>query len=129
MFSLDFPARAGYVSTARIFAAAVARQFGCGADDIEDLKLALSEACGRALAPGDPDASLPIRLRITPGNDKVVFEMEGPGPADFDGSATGEHMLALGEELIYALFPEVEYSETREGTRFKISVPVPSPAR
>ena len=44
-FSVTLPARAGLVGTIRVFASAVARHYGLADEIVEDVKLAVSEAC------------------------------------------------------------------------------------
>ncbi len=130
MFSIEFPAEADHVSTARIFSAAVARHFGCDAADIEDLKIALSEACSSAISHAGRSAQQPVRLVASPSGGMLTFvvnghrkrELEGRAASDFGGE-TNQHMLALSAELIAALFPDAEFLDTPEGTFFRISVP------
>lgn len=129
MFSIDFPAQAEHVSTARIFCAAVARHFGCDASDIEDLKIALSEACGSAISHGGAGGDRPVRLVASPGDGMLTFEVNGDRRQELENRAgadsmdtTGQQMLALSAELIAALFPDARFIDTPEGTFFKISV-------
>jgi anti-sigma regulatory factor (Ser/Thr protein kinase) len=136
MFSIELPASAEHISTARIFAAAVARHFGCDAGDIEDLKIVLSEACGSAISHSGPGSDEPVKVRATPSPGALTFEINGHRRRELEKSAasatsdgnTEEQMLALSAELIAALFPDAEFLDTPEGTFFRLSVAAPSAA-
>ena len=75
-FRLAVPAEAGHMTTVRAFAAAVARRFGFDEDVIEDLKLAISEACAEPIDAGvageievlvrDDDGALRYEVRCAP---------------------------------------------------------------
>ncbi|HEX2053201.1 MAG TPA: ATP-binding protein [Actinomycetota bacterium] len=126
VFSIDFPAEADYVSTARIFCGAVARHYGCDPADIEDLKIALSEACGSAIS--HARSQEPLRVQASPDGGLLTFEVNGHRRRELQNRAaasaedTDQHMLALSAELIAALFPDAEFVDTPEGTFFRISV-------
>lgn len=118
------------MSTARIFSAAVARHFDADAADVEDLKIALTEACGSAIAHAKSAPSEPVRISATPGAGMLTYEVNGhrrtellnTTPSDLEQS-TEEQMIALSAELIGALFPDAEFIDKPEGTFFRLSVP------
>lgn len=136
MFSIELPASAEHISTARIFAAAVARHFGCDAGDVEDLKIALSEACGSAISHSGPGSNQPVKVRATPSPGILTFEINADRKSELERSAeaatasenTEEQMLALSAELIAALFPDAEFLDSPEGTFFRLSVAAPTAA-
>jgi anti-sigma regulatory factor (Ser/Thr protein kinase) len=136
MFSIELPASAEHISTARIFAAAVARHFGCDAGDIEDLKIVLSEACGSAISHSGAEPAEPVKVRATTSPGILTFEINADRKGELERSAasattgvdTEEQMLALSAELIAALFPDAEFLDTPEGTFFRLSVAAPSAA-
>jgi serine/threonine-protein kinase RsbW len=118
-FLLEFPPEAHYVSTARLFAAGVARTYGADEDLVEDLKVAVSEACTNALrARRDQTATGPVRLSVTRQDDSLSFEAEEAGirPAGDDpepvipstGSSSEDIARRLSLETIRALFPATE---------------------
>ena len=77
-FSLELPSNPAMLSSARLFAAAVAREAGCAEDLLDDVKLAVSEACTEAIwrsGVGDDDR---ISLRAEVGHGAVTFEVTGP---------------------------------------------------
>lgn len=136
MFSIEFPASPENVSTVRIFAAAVARHYGSDALEIEDLKIALSEACGRAISHAGTDSGETISVRATAGPGMLTFEVNANLRAELLRSSetaggemqTEEQMIALSAELIGALYPDAEFIDTDEGTFFRFSVPAPRAA-
>ena len=129
-FSIEFPPDAHHVSTARIFSAAVARHFGADPADIDDLKIALTEACGSAISHSRGARAQPIRVSASPASGMLTFEVNGHRRAELlDRRATAsgemnteEQILALSAELISALFPDAEFVDTPEGTFFRLSV-------
>jgi anti-sigma regulatory factor (Ser/Thr protein kinase) len=130
LFSIEFPPEAVHVSTARIFSAAVARHFGADPADIEDLKIALTEACGSAISHVNDGSAEPVRLAAVPGGGMLTFEVNGHRRGELlrsDSPAaeptTEEQMIALSAELIGALFPDAEFIDKPEGTFFRLSVP------
>jgi hypothetical protein len=129
LFSISLPAEPVHVSTARIFSAAVARHFGADAADIEDLKIALTEACGSAISHSRTGDSEPVRVAATPAEGMLIYEVNGHRRTDLlntpsgeVGESTEEQMIALSAELIGALFPDAEFIDKPEGTFFRLSV-------
>lgn len=107
-FTLDAPLEPPYIATARMFAASVARQFEMAEDLIEDLKLAVSEACSRALAAGGRDGRLEIT--VEPRGSRLSFEIvqgKGAAPPEEDSGAE-EVAPGFHLELIAALFDDAE---------------------
>ncbi len=130
MLSITVPAEAGHVSTIRIFAAAAARHFGADASDVEDVKIALTEACASAITHSKGESPEPIRVAAIPGGGSLTFEVNGHRRTELMESVargpeatTEEHMIALSAELIGALFPDAEFADTPVGTFFRLSVP------
>jgi serine/threonine-protein kinase RsbW len=65
--TLSFPAKPDYLLLARLALSGVARQLPVGDEQLADLKLALTEACGNAVRHA---------YAGTPGDVSVVFEIE-----------------------------------------------------
>jgi anti-sigma regulatory factor (Ser/Thr protein kinase) len=107
-FTLEAPLESQYIATARMFAASVARQFDMAEDLIEDVKLAVSEACSRALATGGRDGRLEIAAERR-GN-RLAFEIVQGKGATPPGEHSGAEGLPAGLhlELIAALFDDAE---------------------
>ncbi|HSL67956.1 MAG TPA: ATP-binding protein [Actinomycetota bacterium] len=138
-FLLEFPPQAPYVSTARIFAAAVARHFGVDEDSVDDLKIAVSEACTSAIrARRDGLADGPVRLEALVEGSRLVFLAKDAGVPEGDGaqaaleggSSWDRIANRLGLETIRALFPQAEVlaGDGRTGDlRFGLDLGSPAP--
>jgi anti-sigma regulatory factor (Ser/Thr protein kinase) len=111
------------VSTARIFGAAIARHFGCDEADIDDLKIALSEACANALNNRQIDGAESIKVASYIDGRELSFEVEGGGWRDrqeiddkfADDLPSTQQALAMGSELIKTLFPDAEVKDGPTG--------------
>src|SRR3989449_9295119 len=73
---LKIPGRPDYVVVVRLTAAAVAGRMGLSYDDIEDLKVAVGEACSPALLTGAPPASPSFLI----ARDRVEGQIAHPPP-------------------------------------------------
>jgi hypothetical protein len=116
---LTLPARAEHLATARSFAAAVARHFAISGETVEDLKIAISEACVDALVAGSP-----IHVVAEDVGRAVAFWIDAPEGVD------GPERHALDElgapariELIRSLFPDatVTIDDDRRSIRFSLA--------
>ena len=112
-----------HVRTARLFAASVARHFNVDEDKVDDLKVAISEACTNSFrAHTAASISDPVLVVASRADDGVRFSVVDAGEG-FEPPATGsDHTPAgglfegsLGLTLIRTLFPDVEM--TRNQTR------------
>jgi serine/threonine-protein kinase RsbW len=74
---LEFPPKPEFVGTARHAVSALVRLRDFPDDLVEDVKLAVSEACTAAIA--EPGKGLPIRVLVDAEPDRVVIEMIDPG--------------------------------------------------
>ncbi|WP_322760346.1 ATP-binding protein [Frankia sp. Cr2] len=109
---LRFAALPGHVRTARMIAAAVSRRSGVPEEIMDEVKLAVGEACARAVSVNrrfDPQALVIVRA----GDDDDVFEVSvsdcGPGghrisPAHHDGQVCTPEMInidgaQIGEDI------------------------------
>jgi serine/threonine-protein kinase RsbW len=121
---LSLPPKPEYVRTARHTVGALARLHGVPEDVVEDIKLAVSEACNTALsAIGDETTAEPITVRAWGGPEAMILEIldRGPGPArevlgDPEEIDTGDLPFdnALSLPLIRGLVDEVALAP-REG--------------
>jgi serine/threonine-protein kinase RsbW len=75
---LEFPPKPEFVGTARHAVSALVRLRDFPDDLVQDVKLAVSEACTTAIADG-PGDGLPIRILVATEPDRVVIEMIDPG--------------------------------------------------
>lgn len=123
-FTLRIPAAAAYVGTARLFAAAIARQAGVSEDDVDDLKLGVSEACAAGVR-DEEKGSIGVLARRE--GRMLVFEIAGddiPPPPSDDLVATPESFRrSVGYDVIRSLFPDVEIlSEDDASGRIRFAV-------
>ena len=119
---LEIPAVAEWVAVARLAVAAVASRLRFSVDEIEDIKLAIAEACTNSIqSAGGQDAgvieivcdALEDELRVTVRDRSAGLHLESVKPGGLDEGRTEE----LGVFLIRALMDTVDYtSEPRRGT-------------
>lgn len=121
---LSIPARSEHVKVARVAVAAVASRMRFTFDEVEDIKLALAEACNNAIVHGVPAPGTPPRIDITllPHADALEIrvsdhgrmessplpEMTRPVPVDGYSRDAALPEGGLGLMLIRALMDEVE---------------------
>ena len=130
-----------HVRTARLVATAVARRSGVAESLMDEVRLAVGEACSRAVethAEQCPDEPVRVALSSQAGR----FEIEvinsgghGSGPSsDTTGDNRSVHVPAQGDgtamppgfslAVIAGLADEVQISETEAGTSVKMSWPL-----
>lgn len=119
---LKIPGRAEWVAVARLAVAAVASRLHFSVDEIEDIKLAIAEACTNAIqSAGGVDAGV-IEIVCDAREDELRVSVRdrstGPHLEPIDGASIGEGRTeALGVFLIRALMDTVEYAhDARRGT-------------
>lgn len=132
VIELEIPARAEFVALARLVVSALASSDSTLADErIDDLKLAVSEACTNAIEAHDAAGSVErVLVRCQAGTDALEVHVEDRGQG-FDPSDLPDHPpvtdpdrlkfeRGLGIPLIRALVDEVEFSPTEVGTSVRI---------
>jgi len=121
-FHLTLPSRSEHLGTARSFAAAVARHYAVTGEAVEDLKIAISEACVDALVAGEP-----ISVTAEGNGSDVAFSIAAPETEDAPGRAALDELGAPARiELIRTLFPDAALSEDEGGRRsIRFSLPTP----
>jgi serine/threonine-protein kinase RsbW len=124
---LSFTPLPAHVRTARLVATAVARRSGVDESLLDEVRLAVGEACSRAVeghrlhCPAEP-----VRLALSDLADRFQVEVTdtcaaGGAP---DGQAAAAGLPAgLGIAVIAGLADEVEISETSAGTSIRMSWP------
>ena len=80
--SLTIPARADYLVLARLALSAVCRLTSLSAEEVADLKLAITEAANDFVdQSGDPDDEASLAFSFTLSDDKLEMSLDGPsGP-------------------------------------------------
>jgi serine/threonine-protein kinase RsbW len=129
---LEIPARAEFVALARLVVSSfAATSFGLPDDRIDDLKIAVSEACTNAIeAHGVADTDERVLIRCADAQDHLEVRIEDRGRG-FDPRSLPEHPpvtdptrlkfeRGLGIPLIRSLVDDVDISSSGEGTHVRI---------
>jgi len=124
--TLTFPPVPAYVGTARLFVGAVARQYGVDEERVDDLKVAVSEACTSAIRLRG-DGEDPVEVVVT--TDQASLSVEIPASVEqesdlTEASTTGDLVRSLGMELIRALFPEARTIDGQPAPSISFSLPL-----
>jgi hypothetical protein len=111
---LELAADPALLATARLFATAAARAGGCDDDVVEDVRLAVSEACARSMRGATDGERISIEAHV--GLTGVGFVVDGPagtiGDDDIDGL-----------DLVAALFPAAATSADGSRTSVRFDAP------
>jgi serine/threonine-protein kinase RsbW len=91
--TLTLPPRQSYIRLARLVAAGLANELGFDVERLDDVRLAVGEACAIAVQEGATD--LVLRYRV--GGDVLVIELDADlaGAPDLD-----DDVLALAEQVL-----------------------------
>jgi anti-sigma regulatory factor (Ser/Thr protein kinase) len=131
--SLQLPAEPGHVAVARAVATALARRLELPDELVEEVRLAVGEACARAVAvQALADADVPVQVRLEHDEEFVaaVEDSAGSGAvppaADHDDLFGVDLAEGLGIAVLRGLVDDLEVSDTGTGTRIRMSWPLPS---
>jgi len=130
---LRFSALPEHVRTARLVAAAVARRAGVDESVLDEVRLAVGEACSRAVGlhrrNGIDDA---VRVKLVEQEKRFLIEVgDGvgqAGEADSNGhSAAGDDMAeaAMGLAVLSGLVDDLDITNDADGGVVRMSWPVP----
>src|SRR4051794_11817763 len=92
--TVSVPADVSFVSTLRLATASLAARCGLTIDDIEDLRLAVDEACSLLLPHAASGATLDTRFELSPGRLAVDTAVRSTDGAELD--RTGFAWTVLG---------------------------------
>ncbi|MDD9271010.1 anti-sigma B factor RsbW [Paenibacillus sp. GCM10023248] len=125
---LHIPAAAEYLDIVRLSLYGIASKMGFSYEDIEDLKVAVSEACNNAVLHGETSSPVgQIQISYELGDGKLTVKVKDDGPGfDYQGPAEPPAVPAsgpvselqsggLGMYLMQALVDEVSVN-TAQGT-------------
>jgi serine/threonine-protein kinase RsbW len=134
ILELEIPASAEYIAIVRLVVSSLASSRRDLADErIDDLKLAVSEACTNAIeAHGAADSSEHVRIQVRENNDKLEVTVEDRGHG-FDPAKLPAHPpvtdpdrlnfeRGLGIPLIRTLVDVVEFVPSSNGTAVKLTL-------
>jgi anti-sigma regulatory factor (Ser/Thr protein kinase) len=136
--TLRLPPNAAHVRTARLIAAAMARRSGVGEDVLDEVRLAVGEACARAVRMQERQGvAAPVTLEFgesgrfsvsvldgakTGSGDEISAVAGGDSPAAPWADPSGD---SLGLALLGAVVQDLDVHENGEGgTRVTMSWPV-----
>ena len=108
------PAEVAFVATLRLVAASLGSRCDLTIDDIEDLRLAVDEACSLLLPLSAPGSSLDTRFDLAPGNLTVVASVST------DNAAAHFDRSGFAWTVLTALASDVEVETS--GQRVSITV-------
>jgi serine/threonine-protein kinase RsbW len=107
--TLILPAKSEYVSTVRLTASSLASRIGFNIDEIEDIKVAVSEVCNIILSKsGDNKEKYKISFNITDSNLQISFTGENCILGCLEDSIENEY----GLYIMKALMDSVELCNT-----------------
>jgi len=117
---LRIPAKPEYISVARLATSAIAVHHAFSYDEIEDLKIAVSEACTVLMASGTTEG-MPIALHFSPEASALAVSIStttrgAPAPSE-EGSASDP---TLGLFLMQCLVDEVRRVDQGENHSFRL---------
>ena len=121
-FRLQLAPEASLIVTARLFASGLARLAGCAEERVEDVKLAVSEACAFALSAGELTDSLTVDVHKDAH--RLTFEV-GPAPdAPSGGHDAAATALPQGLDLIRLIFDDARVTTGKDRAQSVVSFSV-----
>lgn len=81
VIELKLPAKADYVGVVRLLVSGVANRMGFPYDDIEDLKVAVAEACTNVVTHAYPKDKGHIHIECDVYDDKLAITVQDRGPS------------------------------------------------
>ncbi len=126
---LEVPARSVYVGVVRLALAALARQTGLEEEQIEDLRIAVSEACANAVLSEDDGSDASIGVTWRAENGRVIVEVvdaQAPEPPATADEPEGTDRLDMSVALMRSLVDECTFERHPGGgvtTRLALAVP------
>lgn len=126
LLKFSVPGKAEYVGTIRMAVSCLANSAGFDVEAIEDIKVAVSEACSNAVCHGRPGDAADYEVFCELGEDRLVVSVIDRS-GGFDFCSYEEPALdcpkenGLGLYIIKALMDEVDiFTEMGIGTRIKM---------
>jgi anti-sigma regulatory factor (Ser/Thr protein kinase) len=144
---LRFSALPAHVRTARLVAAAVARQAGVDESVLDEVRLAVGEACSRAVGLHVREGvSHPVRVRLTQQEKRFLIEVGDGVPtpvtshadssaaealslaAGANGSSSEQADDTMGLAVISGLVDDLVIGHDEDGGLIRMSWPIADPA-
>jgi anti-sigma regulatory factor (Ser/Thr protein kinase) len=113
---IEIPPRSAYVGVVRLAIASLARAAQFAEDAVEDLKIAVSEACANAvLSMAEAGSSDPVSVSWSDEGDRIVIEVgdrgvvhETPGGEDVDSQGFSTR-LVMSHALLTSLVDDYQF--------------------
>jgi anti-sigma regulatory factor (Ser/Thr protein kinase) len=113
---LEIPPRSAYVGVVRLTLSSLARTSGMDEDGVEELKMAVSEACANAvLANEEAGSDEPVTIRYTADSEAVTVLVQDRGDAadpdahDMFDSQGFSSRVAMSLRLLNSLVDECDF--------------------
>ena len=101
---LRLPAESAYVAVLRMTTAGLAARLDFTLDDIEDLRMAVGEACALVLEHADPSGDLHATFDLSDGSIRVAVSADSSTESDPDEDSFGWQVLtALTSDVVTSL--------------------------
>ena len=129
---IDIPPRSPYVGVVRLAISSLARAAGLGEEAVDDLKIAVSEACANAvLAHEENGVADSVTITWSAGDDRIEVDVDQAATNDAAAKAEDSQgfssRLVLSSALLDSLVDEVRYSQRPGGgTRTHLVVAAPA---
>ena len=117
---IEIPSRSVYVGVVRLALAALARSAGLSEESVDDLKIAVGEACANAVIVNEDTApDVPVRVHWSLEDARVVIEVEGAGYS-FDATRSDSDdgraaRMEMSVALLDSLVDSCEVTEQPDG--------------
>jgi serine/threonine-protein kinase RsbW len=111
---LEIPAKSVYVGVVRLALASLARTEGLDEDRVEDLRMAVSEACANAVLANEVSGD-PVTITWSADGGSIVVEISDRGGPTSEDS--GEDRMELSVALLRSLVDECAFGTDAEGRR------------
>lgn len=130
--TVELPADPAAVAVARLVAVALARQAGLPEETVEEVRLAIGEACARAVAvqaAADRSRMVTVTLADGPGARLRVTVTDSGGAGAVPPGADHDHLFGvdlsdgLSLALLRGLDLDLELASTPDGTRLTMGWP------
>jgi len=115
---LSFPAKADYLLLARLALAGIARSLPLDQEELADLKLAVTEACGNAVRHAYVADGGSVEVAFVVGSDslEMVVEDQGSGIDETDDDEQPEPLEGgMGMSIIRAVMDDVDVRDGKDG--------------
>ena len=131
LLKLNIPGKAEYVGVARMTAAAFASSLGFDIDAVEDIRLAVGEACNNVVDHNSENGAIEYEIQMENQGEALVITVKDKGngydPSEYkEPDMENPREEGLGLIIIKAMMDEVEiHSEVGVGTNITMKKLMP----